>query len=87
VRHLADVVLGVFELAAPEQRVVRADLDTDPAVHAERVIDGEAVEDVALARPASRSLRRKRLFVRIDVDTPVGTLAGAQHADRAVLFL
>src|SRR5262249_33992646 len=45
VEQLRDVALGVLVLGAPEQRVERAHLDADPAVHAERVVDVEAVED------------------------------------------
>ena len=52
VQQVLDVELGVLELRAPVQRVERADLDADPAVHAEREVDGEAVQDVALrSRP------------------------------------
>jgi len=87
VGELADVVLRVLELAAPEEGVVWTDLDADAAVHAERVIDREAVQDIALAGPASLALGRERLLVRVDVDAPVGALAPAQHAHRAVLLL
>jgi len=34
-----DIGLGVGELRRPEQRVVRADLHADPAVHAQREIE------------------------------------------------
>ena len=85
--QLANVVLGVLELAAPEKSVVRTDLDADPAVHAERVVDGETVKDVALARTSSLALGREGFLVRVDVDAPVGALATAEHADGAVLFL
>jgi hypothetical protein len=44
-----DVGLGVAELGRPEQRVVGAGLDADPAVYAQREVDREAVEDVAAA--------------------------------------
>jgi hypothetical protein len=87
VGELAYVVLRVLELAAPEKSVVGAHLDADPAVHAEGVVDGEAVEHVALARAAPFALGREGLFVGVDVDAPVGTLAPAQHADGAVLLL
>jgi hypothetical protein len=87
VRELSDVVLRVLELTTPEQRVVRADLDADTAVHAQGVIDREPVEDVPLARTPTLPLRWKRLLVRIDVDAPVGTFTPAQHANGAVLFL
>ena len=53
VEQVADVELGVLELGAPVQGVERAHLDADAAVHAEREVDGEAVEDVALAGPAA----------------------------------
>ena len=58
VRQVADVGLGVLELRRPEQRVERADLDADAAVHAQREVDGEPVEHVAAAR--SRAARRRR---------------------------
>ena len=53
---LAMLRLGVLVLGAPEQRVERAHLDADPAVHAERVVDVEAVEHAhaARSRPPSR---------------------------------
>jgi hypothetical protein len=63
VGEAADVVFRVFELAAPEQCVVRADLDADPAVHAQGVVDGEAIEHVALPLTTSLALRRKGLLV------------------------
>src|ERR1051325_4974457 len=49
VEEVGDVGLGILELGAPEQGVEGADLDADPAVHAEAVVDVEAVE---LGRPA-----------------------------------
>ncbi len=86
VGEVADVGLGVLELRGPEQGVERTDLDADTAVHAEREVDGEAVEDVAAAFAAAGGRRRDRLLVGVDVDAPVRALAGAQHADRAVLL-
>jgi hypothetical protein len=85
VQEVADVVLGVLELGRPEQRVERAGLDADAAVHAQREVDREPVEDVALAGPG-RAGNDDLLLVRVDVDAPVGALPGAQHADRAVLL-
>src|SRR5262249_38455239 len=46
-----DVGLGVGELRRPEQRVVRAGLHAEPAVHARREVDREAVRDVAHPLP------------------------------------
>src|SRR5439155_15073293 len=50
-----DVGLGVGELRRPEQRIIRAGLHTDPAVHAQREVDREAVEDVAHPLPPAPS--------------------------------
>jgi hypothetical protein len=86
VGEFVDVGLGVLELGGPEEGVERADLDADTAVHAEGEVDGEAVEDVAAALAATGSGGRDRLLVGVDVDAPVRALAGAQHADRAVLL-
>ena len=74
--------LGVLVLGAPEQRLERADLDADAAVHAERVVDVEAVERVDLTGLAAGTARRGERLVRLDVDAPVRALAGAQHARR-----
>src|SRR5438105_5022434 len=52
VDELVDVVFGVLELGGPEQRVERAGLHADPAVHAQGVVDGEPVEDLHAPRPA-----------------------------------
>src|SRR3954451_11714507 len=87
VQQLGDARLRVLELRAPEQRVERAHLDADTAVHAERVVDVESVEDVDRARTAAFTPRRTLLLVALDVDAPVGARTRAQHADRAVLFL
>src|SRR5690606_40190014 len=87
VEQVGEAQLGVLVLGAPEQGVEGADLDADPAVHAQRVVDVEAVEgaDGALlaAGPAGRGLG----LVALDVDAPVGAAAGAEHADGAVLGL
>ena len=69
------------------ERVERAHLDADPAVHAERVVDVEAVEHAHRALAATLTARRALLLVALDVDAPVGALARAQHADGAVLLL
>src|SRR5829696_3978558 len=86
VSHVADVELGVLELGRPEQRVERADLDADTAVHAQGEVDREAIQHVAGALPAAFFLGRDDLLVRVDVDAPVGALPSAQHAYRAVLL-
>ena len=78
--------LGVLVLGAPEQRVERAHLDADAAVHAQRVVDVEAVEVVHLARLAAGTAGRGELLVALDVDAPVGARAGAQHAGGAVVL-
>jgi hypothetical protein len=57
VEQVEQVDLGVLELRAPVQRVERADLDADAAVHAQREVDGEPVEDVAL--PVAPALGRR----------------------------
>src|SRR5262245_2765672 len=85
--QLGDVALGVLVLGAPEQGVERAHLDADPAVHAERIVDVEAVEHAHRALAAALAPRWSLLLVALDVDAPVGTGARAQHADRAVLLL
>src|SRR5204863_8422870 len=78
--QLVDVVLRVVELAAPEERVERTGLDADTAVHAERVIDREPIEDLGGAgATASRGL--VGLLVGVDVDAPVGTFARALVAN------
>ena len=82
VQQVADVDLGVLELRAPVQRVERAHLDADAAVHAQGEVDGEPVEHVALAVAAALGGGRDRLLVRVDVDAPVGALARAEHARR-----
>src|SRR3954469_11490076 len=87
VEQVGDLGLGVLVLGAPEQRVERAHLDADPAVHAQRVVDVEAVEHAHRAVTTTLTPRWALLLVTFDVDAPVRTLPRAQHADRAVLFL
>src|SRR5262249_21079165 len=87
VQQLGDVGLGVLVVGAPEERVEWADLDADAAVHAERVVDVEAVEDADRALAAALTTRRSLLLVALDVDAPVGAGASTQHADGAVLLL
>ena len=87
VEQVGDAGLGVLVLGAPEQGVERADLDADAAVHAERVVDVEAVERVDRAGLAALAAGRGLVLVALDVDAPVGALAGAEHADGAVLLL
>jgi hypothetical protein len=87
VQHLAHGELGVLVLGAPEQGVERAHLDTDPAVHAQGVVDVEAVEGGTHLDPATRLVGRLLFLVALDVDAPVGAVAGAQHADGAGLLV
>src|SRR6476619_5148898 len=87
VEHPGDVALRVLVLGTPEQGVERAHLDADPAVHAEGVVDVEAVEHAYRTLAPALAARRALLLVTLDVDAPVGALARAQHAHRAVLFL
>src|SRR5215207_3355091 len=86
VQQLGDARLGVLVLRAPEQGVERAHLDADAAVHAQRVVDVEAVEQADRARLAAGATRRRQRLVALDVDAPVRAGAGAQHADRAVVL-
>src|SRR3954470_15498215 len=86
VQQVGDVGLAVLELGRPEQRVERADLDTDAAVHAQRVIDVEAVEVLHGAGLAALPPGRRLVLVALDVDAPVRAAASAQHADGAVLL-
>src|SRR5215203_3163388 len=53
VQQLGDAGLGVLILRAPEQRVERAHLDADAAVHAQREVDVEAIEQADRARLAA----------------------------------
>src|SRR5688500_16811516 len=46
VQQFGDVQLRVLVLGRPEQGVEGAHLDTDPAVHAQAVVDVEAVEEL-----------------------------------------
>src|SRR6185503_18292802 len=74
-----------LELGGPVQRVEGAGLDADAAVHAQREVDGEPVQDVAL--PGAGGAGYDDFFlVRVDVDAPVGALPGTQHAGGAVLL-
>src|SRR5438270_4293224 len=87
VQEVGDLPLRVLVLGAPEQSVEGAHVYADPAVHAQRVVDVEAVESVDLAGTTAGAPRRRLLLVTLDVDAPVGAAAGAQHADGAVLLL
>src|SRR4051794_33657886 len=86
VGQLADVELGVLELRAPVQRVERAGLHADRAVHAQREVDREPVEHVPGLVLAALGARRDHVLVGVDVDAPGGTLPCAQHARGAVLL-
>src|SRR5215471_8569767 len=86
VQEVGDVGLGVLVLGAPEQRVEGAHLHADAAVHAQRVVDVEAVEQADGAFPAALAAGRPLLLVALDVDAPVRALAGAEHAHSEVLF-
>src|SRR3954452_18877286 len=86
VQEVGDLHLRVLVLGAPEQGVERAHLDADPAVHAQGVVDVEAVELVDGAGLAALAAGRGLVVVALDVDAPVGALARAQHADRAVVL-
>ena len=67
VRQVADVSRRVLELRRPVQRVERADLDADAAVHAQRPVDVEACRARSAAVPPALGRRRDRLLVRVDV--------------------
>src|SRR5687767_12925801 len=86
VEHALDLRLGVLELRAPVQRVEGADLDADAAVHAQPVVDVEAIELADAPRLAPLASGRGLVLVALDVDAPVGALPGTQHADRAVVL-
>src|SRR6266536_2017441 len=85
VQEVADPHFRVLVLGAPEQRVEGTDLDADPAVHAQGVVDVEAVDHVDRSGPSPLPPGRPLLLVALDVDAPVGAAAAAQHADGAVL--
>src|SRR5947209_3728908 len=87
VQEVGDARLGVLVLRRPEQGVEGADLDADAAVHAEGVVDVEAVEGVDRPRLAPLTTGRALLLVSLDVDAPVRALPGTEHADGAVLLL
>src|SRR5829696_1671866 len=86
VEQVGDPQLGVLVLRAPEEGVERAHLDADAAVHAQRVVDVEAVEQAHRARLAAGPPGRGQGLVALDVDAPVRAGAGAEHADRAVVL-
>ena len=86
VQEVGDAGLGVLVLGAPEQGVERAHLDADAAVHAQRVVDVEAVEQAHRAWLAAGPAGRGQRLVALDVDAPVRARAGAQHAHRAVVL-
>src|ERR1044072_592552 len=87
VEQVGDADLGVLELRGPEQGVEGADLDADAAVHAEGVVEVEAVEGLDRPGLATLAAGRPLLLVALDVDAPVGALTGAEHARGAVLLL
>src|SRR5829696_6451601 len=87
VEEVGDAGLGVLELGAPEQGVEGADLDADPAVHAQPVVDVEAVQQLHRAGLAPGPPGRRLGLVALDVDAPVRAAPGAEHADGAVLLL
>src|SRR6476661_6015622 len=70
VEQLGDVALRVLVVGAPEERVERAHLDADPAVHTERVVDVEAVEHAHRTVAPAFPPRRPLLLVALDVDAP-----------------
>ena len=72
----------VVMLWDPVQRVEGADLDADPAVHAQSPVDGEGVEHRHCPRPARARLAHF-LVVALDVNALVGALLHAQHAGGA----
>src|SRR5205085_11165427 len=65
VQQIGDADLGVLELRAPEEGVEGADLDADAAVHAEGVVDVEAVEGVDGAGLAPFAAGRRLLLVAL----------------------
>src|SRR5260370_27887641 len=79
VQHVGDLELRVFVLGAPEQRVERADLDADPAVHAQGVVDIEAVEHADRAGPPTFSAGGPPVLVAFDV-TATGRGPACRHA-------
>src|SRR6056297_2848158 len=87
VQQVGDLGFGVLVLGAPEQGVERAHLHADAAVHAQRVVDVEAVEVVHLTRLAAGTSWRSQLLVTLDVDAPVGARPSTQHARGAVLLV
>jgi hypothetical protein len=81
VDHPFVAVGRVLEERRPMQRVEGAYLHTDPAIHAQAIVDGEAVELVH-----GLALARLGFLVSLDVDAPARTLLRAEHAYGAVLL-
>ena len=69
---------------ATRERVERAHLDADAAVHAEREVDGEPVEHVALPPTAARGPPPLPSASRCRCTSP--GIARTQHADGAILL-
>ena len=87
VQQVGDVWFGVFVFGAPEECVKWAHFNADAAIHAQCVVDVETVEHVDLAWLATLAAWRCQLFVRFDIDAPVGARARAQHARGAVVLV
>ena len=68
-----------LEMLVHLDRVKGADLDADPAVHAQAPVNGEGVEHRHGPRPARARLAHF-LVVALDVNAPIGALLHAQHA-------
>ena len=62
---------AVFILWGPEQSVKWAYLDTDTAVHTQRIVNVESVEHVDCAGFATFPSRRGFDFVPFNVNTPI----------------
>ena len=84
--QVGDTGLGVLVLGAPEERIEGTHLNADPAVHAQRVVDVEAVEVIDLTWLATSAPRRGELLVGLDVDAPIRAGPGAEHAGGAVVL-
>jgi hypothetical protein len=87
VEQACNVGLRVFILWAPEEGVERADLDTDSAVHAERVIDIKTVKKVYCSRSPTLTASGSLLFVALDIDAPIRAGSTTEHARGAVVFM